>query len=402
MNFRGGQHCFTARLRSCELHPGNLPRSNEFRKMSVACLIGNGFSIAYSRELKIASITAKLIETLSGPDLSGEAASHWISAVTHLMGTPPDKGVFETLLGPIERIPDALAAFDALQKLMPNRSDSSDASRAITDCAKLLRSFYQMGAGLTLSIIDKAAHGSLDNDRQVLIDLINEIFQFSQLRGGASFGTLNYDSLLNGAVIEASNQMAADLADPRESAVMEIGNGTSIQGIWLRKTDDILSARTPIYDLHGSLAWWREPEVDGRVAKFTMPDLRGHEVLEKWKSGDLNWSPAVLMTDQKSRTSQNFPFSLAYQAFEQHLMKSEIWIIVGYSFGDEPVNEMLRRASKLTGGSQGILVIDHESDQTSEWAGRKDSTLPAHTKVFLGGIEGAISDRTLWETMGKG
>lgn len=384
------------------MHPTNFSRLNEVRKMSVACLVGNGFSIAYSRELNIASITAKLIETLSGAELSGEAASHWISAVTHLTGTPPDKGVFETLLGPIERIPDALAAFDALQKLMPNSSESSDASRAITECAKLLRSFYQMGAGLTLSIIDEAAHGSLDGERQVLLDLVDKIFKFSELRGGVSFGTLNYDSLLNSAVIEASNQDTADLADPRECTLMEVGNGASIQGLWLRKTDDLPAGRSPIYDLHGSLAWWRESAVDGRVAKFTMRDLRCHEVLEKWKSGDLNWSPAVLMTDQKSRTSQNFPFSLAYRAFEQRLINSDIWIIVGYSFGDEPVNEMLRRASNQGGGSQRILVIDHDIGQTPEWVARKDCCLPTHTQVFLGGIEGALSDRTLWETMGEG
>lgn len=329
--------------------------------MPVACLVGNGLSVAYNTELCIDRITAALMSRLTkAPDSAEAAQDSWEQSVKSLNGRAPSKGVFEELLGPLERLPEALRSLEELASLVPAvKIDGGEVSLAEAQVA--LRKLYRHGVGHTLAVIDSRARAEGDLAREVVLNFVKRVMEMGSKPGDVSFGTLNYDSLLNGAVIEATENQCCDLADPRNpSPKVDLGGGLVLDGIALREGDDLLDDRTRVYNLHGSLAWWGPTGGFGDVVKLTLSELRDQRVLERWRSGELNWNPVVLLTDQKGKRAAQYPFSLAYRGFEQRLRNAHKWVIVGYSFGDEPVNEMLARA--CVAQQPNVLVIAKPDD----------------------------------------
>ena len=66
----------------------------------------------------------------------------------------------------------------------------------------------------------------------------------------------------------------------------------------------------------------------------------------KIRPGELMYDPVVVLANVKNKDKyvQEAPYHEAYCQFEQHLKDSAQWLIVGYSFRDIAVNQMLRRA----------------------------------------------------------
>lgn len=77
-----------------------------------------------------------------------------------------------------------------------------------------------------------------------------------------------------------------------------------------------------------------------------MEDVRQPSYWQSWRNGETEWEPVVILTnqDRKGSAVTDHPFQVAYSAFEKRLMEADRWIIAGYSFGDECVNEMLASA----------------------------------------------------------
>ena len=66
-----------------------------------------------------------------------------------------------------------------------------------------------------------------------------------------------------------------------------------------------------------------------------------------------------MLTNQsaKSDVVQNAPFELAYDVFYQRLLTADRWLIAGYSFRDECVNDMLADAWRNRETVPEIMVV---------------------------------------------
>lgn len=328
--------------------------------MSTACLVGNGLSIAYNPDLVISSVTAELMKAQATPGGAATVQTTWAQAVESLSARAPSKDVFEDLLGPLERLPPVLAGLAKVQSLLSS-SNSATRARHLNQSRAILKSMYREGVGDVLSIIDGHAHnqGSLQYD--YVLAFVKKVLSWQTTNSATSFASLNYDSLLNSLVVDATGGACTDLADPRGRSIFDLGGGVLLDGIPIRTVDDMMDSRTRVYDLHGSMAWWADPFL-GMIAKFEMADLRTSAVVRRWRERQIDWNPMVLLTDQKSERATQDPFSLAYSGFERRLLEAELWVIVGYSFGDEPVNKMLARAARRSSHLTEIHVYDKPSD----------------------------------------
>lgn len=236
-----------------------------------------------------------------------------------------DRGGFEGLAGPLDRLADAVLAIQdlaAVGKAVPP-------VEALVAASEELRRQYFKVVGTVLQEIDRYCiepHAS-DARRSSWTRMnafAEELVEWSRQDRVTTF-SLNYDSLLFSALLQAS--------------------GTVYDGFPGRALDDVLDRwnKTPcIYHLHGSTAWARKP--DGVVVKRSMDEVRAQDILAKWAEGDVSeGQPAVVLGDMKTCVAGRYPFFVFYEEFARRLSMTELVVVGGYSFGDRPVNRLLAR-----------------------------------------------------------
>lgn len=69
----------------------------------------------------------------------------------------------------------------------------------------------------------------------------------------------------------------------------------------------------------------------------------------------------VVLANQRDKSAHitEFPFALAYTMFERGLRGSNHWLVVGYSFRDDGVNELLRREFAERETKPNVLVVTY-------------------------------------------
>ncbi len=97
-----------------------------------------------------------------------------------------------------------------------------------------------------------------------------------------------------------------------------------------------------LYKLHGSIDWKK----DGEKTKFTDPD--------SWSNIDINDS--VLIFGETNKLHYNDPFFYLFQEFRKWTLTSKLIISIGYSFGDEHINNVVRQ-SLIDLPTRKLLVI---------------------------------------------
>jgi hypothetical protein len=109
-----------------------------------------------------------------------------------------------------------------------------------------------------------------------------------------------------------------------------------------------------LYQLHGSVSWRRA--ADGLVSKSKLQDVREEGLLKSWTEGAMDRGlPAVVLSDLKTRYTEQYPFSILYDELHRELSNESLVVAGGYSFGDRPLNRALARfLSRNT--HNGVLV----------------------------------------------
>lgn len=366
----------------------------------VACLVGNGASMAYDPGLSVAALTGAVIDaiqrvTVDGGGTGDPANDPALEALTALTGfaraiSGTDPSGFEQLLSPLDA---AASALPALRDLRPLGRAATDAAsgvgtvgEALDRTEAFLREVHRLGVSAALEVIDAktAAHldGRFGTTIQAFVDALAAAVD--QQWGSLTVATLNYDPLLHVGFFnppatsgadgswfprEPSTQHVTDLADGRQLVYHKLTAGDgSLGGYRLRDADDFLPGRAVLLQLHGSLAWLRHPDTDD-VWRFNMEDVRlanvddGLSYWQAWRDGHTEWTPAVVLTNRKDRAVQRRPFDLAYRVFARRLDVADRWLIAGYGLGDGPVNAALhdavRRRRDRGSDLPLVLVVDH-------------------------------------------
>jgi hypothetical protein len=150
--------------------------------------------------------------------------------------------------------------------------------------------------------------------------------------------TLNYDLCIETALTSASVSFA---------------NGFDTKGVWSPATF-AEGSTVRLFKLHGSLDW-----VDDEVYGLCSLQFPQHEIARTIQSDQTRPS---LIFGTAHKLSAREPFlTLAYH-FSQRVLKTKILCIVGYSFGDEHVNQIIEQGMKKNSRLR-VVVVSPDAKQ---------------------------------------
>jgi hypothetical protein len=314
-------------------------------------VFGNGLSIGFDPRLATLAITDRVKTSLGAAytDVLRDLAA--LGAPEDPVPLGVDRGGFEQLAGPVDRLADALIA---VQRLFIGPGTSPLLAK-LRDAADGLRQHHVRIVGTVLREVDNyCVMQEADVGRRESWERMNA-FAAELVRLRATIFTLNYDSLLMSAMLAQTPWVY----DGFRSGFLNVpldpwGNPT-------------------LYQLHGSVAWQRA--VDGSVSKRKLEAVREEKLLEVWAAGEADHGfPAVILTDLKTRYTEQYPFSMFYDELHRELAREDLVVVGGYSFGDRPLNLALARF--LAQKSQNRLIVWNPSGTTEEYLSRLRNQLP--------------------------
>lgn len=318
-------------------------------QLNAAVLVGNGLSIAFNPDLTLASITREMIVRMRDAAEDGDAVLHAMHEIAR-RSTALDEVTdddFEKLVGAFDSQAVTLEELVKLAELV--EADDESLISSIREVSKFSQRVRDRGISFVLEVVTERSRADHEL-HAALHDTISAIYE--KFEGRVTFGNLNYDTLLLSALL-ATNAPMADLGrgvqfveisvvdrdDPDEPPV-------TYRAQRLRTRLDFPPGdryRVRLLHLHGSLTFWGE--VDGeQYIKVPVHSLRDHDMWSGLREGEPKWRPAVVLANQrdKARHVERYPFALGYEGFAASLVESDHWLIIGYSFRDACVNDVLR------------------------------------------------------------
>ena len=291
-------------------------------------LFGNGISIGFHPDLTLDRITERVRRHLGGgaQELATLAQLAYPDDVAGGVGV--NRGNFETLAGPLDRLAAVMVAVDRLV-----RNQDLAVTRTLRQVSDELRRLYLRVVGNVLREIDRLCVDPNGGDERIdAWDRVNAFAEHLHERheavGPVTIFTVNYDSLLMSALLHTA---------PNGRYVYDGFRGGQDLNEPLDRWQEIA-----LYHLHGSLSW--RLDGNGQVFKTEMDTIRRERVLERWADGNGEPGlPAVVLTDRKVTAVGSYPFALFYEQLDRELDEADTVVVGGYSFGDRPVNTALAR-----------------------------------------------------------
>lgn len=346
--------------------------SEDTRKPNAAVLVGNGLSIAFNSELTLAAITREMILRMRAASEDGDKVLHAMNEIARRSG-PIDEITdddFEKLVGAFDSQALTLEELGRLADLV----ESGDASLrdAIRQVSKFSERVRDMGISYVLEVVMERSRSDHHEHAEVLRTIRAIVDAF---KGQVTFGNLNYDTLLLSGLL-AVDAPLADMGRGVQSIPMRVidsqtGEPTAAvsYNAWpLRTTLDFPEGeryRVHLLHLHGSLVFWGQ--ADGNLhVKVPIDALRNHDMWSGLRDGDTKWRPEVVLANQRDKAQhvEKYPFKLGYQGFAESLVTSDHWLIVGYSFRDVCVNDLLRAEFLKRRKKPSVLVSTYGDSPT--------------------------------------
>lgn len=311
---------------------------------NVAVIVGNGLSIAFNPELKLQTITENVLERIKVAE--GEEVVSAMQKIAQRVlpsGANTDED-FEVLVGAFGAESLTLGFLGMLAEL--TQPDDMHLKESIVEAKKYAEKVRDAGVSHVLEVIAESSTVFSSEKENKLDSLIKSII--NSFKGKVVISNLNYDTILLNALMRVCCSELADLADGRSRSkitVLESGRREEYTVPNLRKDNDFpRSRRIHLLHLHGSISYWKfdGDNKDGYV-KMKKKILNKYNLWKKIRDGEISIRPVVVLANRRDKADhiERYPFGLAYEASANSL-KCDKWIIVGYSFRDDPVNNMLR------------------------------------------------------------
>lgn len=325
-----------------------MPEETFRRDASV--LVGNGLSIAFRSRLNLATITEEMIGRMQGASDNGDQVVHAMKEIARraLSEGEVADGDFEKLVGAFD---SQALTLDELGKLadLVEEDPSATLISSIREVSAFSQRVRDMGISYVLEVVMERSRADLERDSGLhsLVEAISDQFD-----GTVTIGNLNYDTLLLAALLATKAPMTdmglgygkvgIRVTDPQDPDYEERYTGYA-----LRTRANFLNDpahRVRLLQLHGSLTYWHE--VDGHKRHFKLPveAVRSPRLWQELRSGEADWRPTVVLANQrdKARHVEKFPFNICYDSFQDSLASTDHWLVIGYSFRDACVNDVLR------------------------------------------------------------
>lgn len=340
----------------------------------IVLLIGNGVSIAHERSLSVPALSQEIIDVFSNLDTLGMkvpgtpsgVAKALAEASRKLGGKGDSETNFELLLAPLEDVSEALEELRNAVGLY--KSVDAQIDEKLSEVVNFTNYVRRLGLSHVLEIIEKNSRGGSGNVYSEFISKISSVTE-----GNVLLATLNYDQLLDSAIL-SSKYRTSDIASGQAVTKIRLNRTSNheIQGLGIRNEFDYAdkggwcwqeNRRHTVLHLHGSLALVRNYRT-GVISKCKMDDLRDQDFWRLYREDFTDFEPVVVLTNQhrKSRLVAMEPFRRAYSGLRIRLRDSQRWVIAGYSFQDECVNEVLYTAWSSMSVKPRILISTHGSE----------------------------------------
>lgn len=370
-------------------------------RRNAAVLVGNGLSVAFNPSLNLKTITEEVMRRIEAADGDDVVAAMKELAERALPDGVTSGDDFEQLVGAFGAESRTLTTLETLATLTsPQDKKLTKAIRRVSSFAERVR---DNGVSHVLEVICERTHAYHDDaaDLHALVAATLQAFN-----GRVVFGNLNYDTLLLAALMHVcDNQELADLADGRTQVTVTVNDEEERDVQALRRTsaDFPASRRVRLLHLHGSLTYWgnKDRTLFAKLPKELLDD--GNQ----WKAvreRTTNVRPAVVLANPRDKTQHvnEYPFNLAYKMFKSGLVRADHWLIIGYSFKDAPVNNMLREAFLDYEEKPSVLVVTYgpsprraEIERAFGW-GADDPDSRAWLSINRRGANG-VQDTNHWE-----
>lgn len=323
----------------------------------LAMLVGNGLSIAFSNQLFLQNISRDMLSRFSSNYTgSDEVALAMQKVASHrLTGNPAED--FEKLIGAFG------GQSDVLDDLADFANLTTGAGTPVGDAIATVRSFVQsvrrQGIGHTLQIIMERTYSDWSRQERLhlLFDTILEAFAEH-----VTIANLNYDTLVLAALMDKYQTQMCDMARGGPGGTVRSG-GVDFAMRPLRPNGaDFMSysdRRIRLLHLHGSLTYWR---IEKSFRKIPVEALRYSTIWDQYRNdSSFDAEPLVVLANQDDKAEHvaRYPFNVAYSVAEAGMVDADHWLIMGYSFRDECVNDLLARALTARTAPTKILVVTH-------------------------------------------
>jgi hypothetical protein len=325
---------------------------------NLTVLTGNGLSIACNPDLALDKITQ---EAMTRIEAERPHLAKVLQDIAEKQEGRPADADFEVLVGAFGALGDTI---DSLAELAEHLDPAdTDIRRALVKSGLFARRTRDFGVATVLEIIADRSVASWDVTAE-LHEMVKQVL--TDFTDRVTFANLNYDAMLLAALLTENEFEICDMGDGRRSGQFRAQDGSTHSVNPLRETPSFPSnRRIRLLSLHGSIAYWTNRK--GQGFKLPLRILRDYNPWKQVRDKQTPLRPAVVLANQsdKSKLVSQHPFAPAYQGFLEGLKDSGHWLIIGYSFRDECVNERLadayehrRRAGLITE----ILVVTYGTD----------------------------------------
>jgi len=377
------------------------------RRHNVAVLVGNGLSIAFNEKLLLPNITKQVRKRIMN---SGDGGRKIVRAMRELanVSLPPGETSildFERLVGAFGAEGRSLTHLQSLARYSyPDDRELGRSIEAVIDFAQKLR---DLGTGHVLEVVYRESRSSFMKS-EPLEKLVQAVY--AAFPGRVTFGNLNYDTLLLAALMNVRTRRFADLAWGKPSMRIKLGDDR-IDAMPLRESaedfPDAADFPVQLLHLHGSLTYWGTADGE-QFGKLDRTEVMAEQLFKKLRRGRTDLRPLVVLNRERQKIDDVLahPFKLAYEMFNQGLEDSDHWLIIGYSFRDVAVNDLLRREFISRAIKPKVLVVTHGAAPSREeieaalgW-GAEDPTSRSWLRRNENGAFG-MQDHKTWEWFSK-
>lgn len=358
---------------------------------NVAVLVGNGLSIAFNPELSLQRITEEVLSRIQAAEGDDVVSAMQAIAEQALPCGVTSANDFELLVGAFGAEARTLGILSTLAEL--TRATDQDLLQSIKSVVSFAEQVRDNGVSYVLEVIAERSHCYLDQaeDLHRLIGAITGSFA-----GQVTFGNLNYDTLLLAALLTVCKADIADLGHGYQRVAVQVdGKCLKVPALRTKMSDFPQGKRVQLLHLHGSLTYWasRDTKVHAKLPK-ELVEKSGQWKAVRERTTDVR--PVVVLASQRDKAEHvgRFPFTLAYEMFSHGLARSNHWIVIGYSFRDDPVNARLREEFIGRAVKPKVLVVTYGEDpsrQTVERAfgwGAEDGSSNDWLTINRGGANG--------------
>lgn len=324
-------------------------------------LFGNGLSIALSQEFSLKKITKKFIKQLDGLE------KDFLIEICN----GEKKINFDDFESNFSLIEDAYNSLRKYQKFIDSKTGKTLIKKfklsnpELEKHEKIIKSIYDKYIFQILGII----HGNVT--QQGIKEKLNLFTKFlkNQLltcHKGYVF-TLNYDLLAETILLE---EIGTGKITDFCSATHKF-KGTKIDKYDFdpalndhKYGEDYTESNIELHHLHGSLSLFYDSSRN-KAIKFKSEDIFVNDVYNRISKEKWTLTPAIITGGGKSLKMNEYPFEFYFRNLKDLSTygKYNKLFIVGYSFRDDHINELISRWMKsVKDYRDGLLIVDYKSN----------------------------------------